>query len=340
MSHKGEALYVKDEFEFIDQIKPASHHQPSLVMGIGDDAAVYTSTQGMREVVCVDTMIEGVHFTKETLSPNQIGRKALAINVSDLAAMGAVPRFYLVSIAIPAVWEDEEVNDLYKGMQEVADRWKMDLIGGDTVSAKEALVITVTAIGQVEEGVSLYRSQAAPGDIVFVTGPVGSSAAGLELLLEKGRHASFNKSESELVLMHQQPEPQVEAGRLCAGTQARMSLNDISDGVASEASELAVASEVSITLQADKIPFHPALDEVVKGQEKKLAFAFNGGEDFQLIGTIEKTAFSSFLENALRAGIQIYPIGEVKEKAEHPVFIKDKDLIEPLQKGGFNHFKK
>ncbi|MEK4563939.1 thiamine-phosphate kinase [Alkalihalobacillus sp. FSL R5-0424] len=329
---------MKDEFEFIDQIKPASHHQPSLVMGIGDDAAVYASTEGMREVVCVDTMIEGVHFTKDTLSPFQIGRKALAINVSDLAAMGAVPRFYLVSIAIPSVWEDEEVSDLYKGMQELADQFKMDLIGGDTVSAKEALVITVTAIGQVEETVSLYRSKAAPGDVVFVTGTVGSSAAGLELLLEKGRHASFNKSEAELVLMHQQPEPQVGAGRLCAETKARISLNDISDGVASEASELAEASKVSIYLQADQIPFHPALNKF--NEEQKLAFAFNGGEDFQLIGTIEETAFSSFAGNALKSGIHIHQIGEVKEKAEHLVYIMDKDQSKPLQKGGFNHFKK
>ncbi|MFK3939058.1 thiamine-phosphate kinase [Alkalihalobacillus sp. NPDC078783] len=329
---------MKDEFEFIDQIKPASHHQPSLVMGIGDDAAVYASTEGMREVVCVDTMIEGVHFTKDTLSPYQIGRKALAINVSDLAAMGAVPRFYLVSIAIPSLWNDEDLNDLYKGMQELADKWKMDLIGGDTVSAKESLVITVTAIGQVEEAVSLYRNKAAPGDIVFITGTVGSSAAGLGLLLEKGRYASFNKSEAELVFMHQQPEPQVEAGRLCARTQARISLNDISDGVASEASELAVASDVSIYLEADQIPFHPALDEFDKGQ--KLAFAFNGGEDFQLIGTIEETAFSLFLEDALKAGIQIQRIGKVKEKAEHPVYVTENDQLKPLQKGGFNHFKK
>ena len=329
---------MKDEFEFIESIKPEKHHQSSLVLGIGDDAAVYQSTKDMREVVCVDTMIEGVHFTKDTLSAFQIGRKALAINVSDLAAMGAIPRFYLVSIAIPSEWNDHEVAELYRGMKHLAGQFDMDLIGGDTVSAKESLVITVTAIGQVEEHVELYRSKAEPGDAVFVTGYLGSSAAGLELLLDKGREGFFNEEEHQLVKLHQEPFPQVQVGRICAGMLVRLALNDVSDGLASEAHELAEASEVTLIIREEDIPFHPAL-RATKEAAEMLEYACNGGEDFQLIGTICDSKVEELVQKGKKAGVSIHKVGEVQPKSDHPVYIQRQKGIEPLKKNGFNHFR-
>lgn len=328
---------MKDEFEFIDSIKPETYKQPSLHLGIGDDAAVYQSLKGMREVVCLDTMIEGIHFTKDTLSAEQIGRKALAINISDLAAMGAMPKFYLVSIAIPATWRDEEVTLMYQGMNELANLYQMDLIGGDTVSAKESLVLTVTAIGQVEEHVALYRNQARPGDIVFVTGSIGTSAAGLELLLDRGRFGSFTDNELELVKIHQEPQPQIEAGRLFARFGRRMSLNDISDGLASEAHEIAEASGVSIYLKENFIPFHSSLRKITSFN-KALEYACNGGEDFQLIGTIAEEDFGKLKDKAEAMGLQLTVIGEVRSQKAQPVYMERGGTIEPLLKNGFNHF--
>ena len=330
---------MKDEFDFIEMVKPSHHNQASLILGIGDDAAVYESTPKLREVICVDTMIEGVHFTKDTLSAFQIGRKALAINVSDLAAMGAIPRFYLVSIAIPPEWNDQELADLYVGMEKLARTFNMDLIGGDTVSAKDSLVISVTAVGQVEDHVELYRSQAEAGDAVFVTGYVGTSAAGLELLLKEGLNGSFNEGERQLVQIHQEPNPQIKAGRLCAEMSTRISLNDISDGVASEAHEIAAASDVTLTLFADSIPYHPAMQSVYSNEQKRLEFACNGGEDFQLIGTIAKQNLQTLIKKGKEAGVQICHIGEVQPKAEHLVYIQRDNKTEPLKKDGFNHFR-
>ncbi len=168
------------------------NYQVSLIKGIGDDAAVYRGSAEMNEVVCIDTMVEGVHFRQDTLSPFQIGKKALAINMSDLAAMGAIPRSYLVSIAVSPEWSEEKLTEIYRGMSALAKRYGMDLIGGDTVSARAGLTLTVTAIGQVEHGRMLLREYARPGDVVFVTGTVGRSAAGLNLLEKKGMEADFH----------------------------------------------------------------------------------------------------------------------------------------------------
>ncbi|TSB44940.1 thiamine-phosphate kinase [Alkalicoccobacillus porphyridii] len=330
---------MKDEFAFINMIKPREYKQSTLVMGIGDDAAVYRPSKGMREVICLDTMIEGIHFTKETLSPEQIGQKALAINISDLAAMGAIPRYYLVSVAIPSSWSDTELKAIYQGMSSLSDRYEMDLIGGDTVSAKESLVLTVTAIGQVEEGVEFFRSQAKPGDTIFVTGTIGSSAAGLALLLKHGRSGKYSDSEKQLVILHQEPEPQVIAGRLFASKCTRMALNDISDGLASESHEIAEASGVSLYINEESIPLHNALLDTVDSVSKRVEYALNGGEDFQLIGTVSSTEFDELIKDALKKGIVLTPIGEVREKAEQLVYIVREGSEEPLAKNGYNHFK-
>lgn len=183
-----------------------------MIKGIGDDAAVYRGSAEMNEVVCIDTMVEGVHFRQDTLSPFQIGKKALAINMSDLAAMGAIPRSYLVSIAVSPEWSEEKLTEIYRGMSALAKRYGMDLIGGDTVSARAGLTLTVTAIGQVEHGRMLLREYARPGDVVFVTGTVGRSAAGLNLLEKKGMEADFSREEQALVLAHQEPTPQIKVG--------------------------------------------------------------------------------------------------------------------------------
>jgi thiamine-monophosphate kinase len=328
---------LKDEFAFISRVKPEKIHQSSLITGIGDDAAVYRGAEQFDEVVCVDTMVEGVHFRRDTLTPLQVGKKALVANVSDLAAMGAVPMYYLVSVAIPSTWSEEELDDVYKGMKQVGDDYKMDLIGGDTVSTSAVFIITITVIGRVERGRKLFRNQAKPGDVVFLTGPVGGSAAGLQLLFDKGYDGPFSVAEKQLVLVHQEPIPQVEAGRIFAEVSSRISLNDISDGVASEANELAESSNVKIVLDLERIPFHPAM--VAFPIEKQLEWALFGGEDYQLIGSMSIKAFSQLKERCHNAGIMITVIGEVLE-GEASVFGKQGTELIRLEKKGYNHFKR
>src|SRR5690625_1425133 len=201
---------MMDEFTLIEQIKQKTYRQQSLIKGVGDDAAVFR-LYNKDTVIAVDTFVEGVHFTRETLTPKQIGYRVLAVNMSDIAAMGATPLYYLVSIVIPGSWDNESVKQIFSGMDELAERYALDLIGGDTVSGHE-LVIAVTIIGSVAGGKARYRHHAKPGDVVFVTGTVGDARAGLDVLLRQTKLPE-NATESiiyPLITRHQRPEPRVE----------------------------------------------------------------------------------------------------------------------------------
>ncbi len=329
---------IKDEFDWIKSITPHHFFQKELVTGIGDDAALWSVNENMDQVVCVDTMVEGVHFTKDTLSPYQAGFKALAVNVSDIAAMGGIPQFYLVSIAISPDWKEEELKEIYEGMAELAKTSKMDLIGGDTVSTKGPLVLTVTVIGKVEKGRRVLRSNAKPGDIVFLTGTTGESAAGLHLLLEKTRHAVFTENEKKWIQQHQMPIPHIQQGRILAKSDFRISLNDVSDGIASELNEIAEASRVTIHIERDKLPVSSSLAEL-KGNDK-LNHQLFGGEDYVLVGTAAEVDFLKLAAIFQQHSLPLYEIGKVGEAGKTAVYLlKKNEEPELLAKKGFNHFR-
>ncbi|HET7578756.1 MAG TPA: thiamine-phosphate kinase [Bacillales bacterium] len=320
---------MQDEFSFIHQITPKRSSQPSLIHGIGDDAALFAGEDGFEEIVCMDTMVEGIHFTRQTMSPFDIGYKALAVNVSDIAAMGGMPTYYLVSVAVPQSWGDE-LKEVYQGMADLAKAHEMDLIGGDTVSAETAFVLTVTVLGRVEKGRHLLRSSAKPGDLVFVTGPLGDSAAGLSLLLKNGRAHPFSNDQQKLIRAHQRPVPQVKAGRILSALSTRIALNDVSDGIASEANEIAEASGVTLVLDYEKLPRSKVLRTF--STEKQREWVLFGGEDFQLIGTVPETK-----ARKLEKQFPVTFIGTVEE-GEAEVILKENGQIKRLERKGFNHF--
>lgn len=329
-----ERLSIQDEFHFIDQIKPKQIHQASLIEGIGDDAALIRQKPEMEQIICMDTMVEGVHFTTGTMSPYQIGYKALAVNISDIAAMGGIPTYYLVSIAIPKRWNEADLLSIYDGMAMLASKYKMDLIGGDTVSTTDLLTITVTVLGEIEKGRHLLRSNARPGDIVFVTGTVGDSAAGLDLLL-RNEEQNFTETENDLIKKHQYPQPRVEIGRILAA-MPRVSLNDISDGIASEANEIAKASQVTVVIDEDCLPLSNAITTYNKS--RSIEWALYGGEDFELIGTMPKSDWEDVYNQCEENGFVITKIGTVSEGPEKVLLNKNsKGYI--LDKKGYNHFK-
>lgn len=271
------------------------------------------------------------------MRPYMIGYKALAVNISDIAAMGGIPVFYLVSIAVPPHWTEQELENVYRGMRQLANEYLMDLIGGDTVSCKSELVITVTVYGKVEKGKRLLRSNALPGDVVFVSGELGGSAAGLQLLLDNNPKENYTVSQEKLLLEHQLPRPQVEAGRILALSGARISLNDISDGIASEANEIALASDVTINIYYEKLPIHKELAQYsMKEQEK---WVLNGGEDYQLIGTVAKEDWEIIDPLFKKKDIPIKIVGEVT-KGRPAVYVTIKDERTLVLKQGYNHFKK
>ncbi|MBN6205194.1 thiamine-phosphate kinase [Ralstonia pickettii] len=319
-----------DEFSLIRKIKQNHYQQSSLVKGIGDDAAVLRETNNDL-VVTVDTFVEGVHFTTETMDAFHIGYRGLAANFSDMAAMGATPLYYLVSIVVPRGWEEDSISDIFIGMRQLAVQHDTDLIGGDTVSGKE-LVLSITVIGKVEKNAARYRSDAKTGDIVFVTGTLGDASAGLHLLQQK-----INMNDKDYFInRHRAPVPRIEIARGLTHLK-RVALNDVSDGIASEAHEIAEASQVSIILKDKNIPVHPSFTQFSPDLQTK--WKYFGGEDFELLGTVSQIDWPNVQKTAKALNLKISEIGYVTHKEMDYVYLKKDGVLKPLTKAGYTHLK-
>ncbi|UFT99833.1 thiamine-phosphate kinase [Radiobacillus kanasensis] len=322
-----------DEFSFIQSIQPKNYKQSNLIKGIGDDAAVFRPAY-QDVVTSVDTFVEGVHFSKETMSAHDVGYRVLASNISDMAAMGCKPAFYLVSIVIPNHWTMEELQSLYKGMESLAQHYHMDLIGGDTVSG-EQLVISITIIGKVSKDKARYRSHAESGDVVFVTGTLGDSAVGLHLLLQQDK----GQDNTYFIQRHRKPSPRVEFATYLEPLQ-RLSLNDVSDGISSDAAEIAESSNVDIHIDYEAIPIQSKLTTRFDASLIR-KWVLSGGEDYELIGTVPASDWDFVMEAARQSKTEVTKVGIVKQvKGTGPVvYLHEAGKTQVLKKEGFNHLK-
>jgi len=327
-----EKVKEMDEFEFINSIKSKTYIQPSLQKGIGDDAAVFR-VHSEDVVTAVDTFVEDIHFSSKTTLPYHIGYRALAANISDVAAMGAKPTFYLVSIVIPKSVDDSFMQELFRGMRELANAFHIDLIGGDTVSGNH-LSISVTIIGTVADGKVRYRHVATEDDIIFVTGNLGDSRAGLEILLQD---IEIDNKEY-FIRRHRMPEPRV-AFALSLKSLSRVALNDVSDGIANELREIAEASHVDIVIEDEKVPVHPSLKQFSK--EQQYQWKLSGGEDFELIGAVSPIHWDIVQAQAKRLELKVTSIGVAHKTQgiEPEVYIKQNGTTQPLLKNGYVHLK-
>lgn len=320
-----------DEFSFIDSIKQQSYSQTSLIKGVGDDAAVFR--QSNQDIVTsVDTFVEDVHFARSTMSAFHVGYRALAANISDLAAMGATPAFYLASIVIPKSWPMEEVTQIFTGMQELARYYTMDLIGGDTVSGSE-LTLSITVIGYTDRNKARYRSFSEAGDVAFVTGTLGDSRAGYHILTNPDSYTN----EPYFIKRHQMPSPRVEFAK-GINPLSRVALNDISDGLANEAAEIAKASNVTITIEDNLIPTSLSYGQFPESLQHK--WKLYGGEDFELFGTVSKLNWKTVSEIAYQTGTPITRVGFVTvEEDKSGVFLNKNGKRERIYNKGYTHLK-
>ncbi|MBN6187700.1 thiamine-phosphate kinase [Aneurinibacillus sp. BA2021] len=336
----------RDEFGLISYLTSRQHMPASLAGRIpvenGDDAAVVSGRAGYDFVVCCDTMVEDVHFKRQTMLPSDIGYKALASNISDVAAMGGLPLFYLVSLGLPRTWQEEELAQIYEGMAELASQYGMALIGGDTVAVPGPLTLTVTVLGEVEQKAALRRRSACPGDAVFVTGPVGDSAAGLHVLLQEGYSVQqIPKEWSALTDRHRRPAPDVEAGRTLANSGFRIAANDISDGLASEAWEIAEASGVCLFLDEASIPLSEAARRLAEASGKRaLDWACYGGEDYRLVGCVAAEHQEALSRSFAEKRLPLYWIGTVQAGRPGVWLRHTNGDSTPIPKKGYNHFIK
>ncbi|WP_188207150.1 thiamine-phosphate kinase [Alkalibacillus aidingensis] len=319
-----------DEFELINKIKPTFYQQPSVMKGIGDDGAVIRPADGHELVVVSDTMVEDVHFSLDYMSFEDIGHRVLAANISDLVAMGSTPLYFLVNIAVSGSIQNEQIYAIYNGMSSLATTYRMDLIGGDTVSAKQ-LMISITAFGSVLPWKKRLRSQAEPNDVVFVTGNLGEAGYGFYVLKEN----SVSVNSTYFANRHKRPIPRVDF--ISASRHIRrLSLNDLSDGLSSELNEIAEASNVNIEVDFSHIPIHEQMRYLGRDKLKKLTLS--AGEDFELVGTCSPEEWKVLKSECEKVNIPIKAIGHVTSKGEQAqVWLKEDNLSFPLKRNGYKH---
>jgi len=316
------------EFEFLENIRKKF----SLRM-IGDDCAVLPKNGDEDLLVTADMLIEDIDFRFDWAKPEFIGHKALAVSLSDIAAMGGKPEWAMLSIGIPEhLWGTRTIDNFYKGWHKLAKKFKIELAGGDISRTKDKLVIDSVAGGSVPKGRAILRSTAKPGNLIFVTGLLGGAAGGLDLFEKGSRQGGENTIlQDHLLLKHLQPWPQVNSAKLLQENAIATAAIDLSDGLSSDLHHVCSASGVGAVIHAEKIPIDPNLRGITRRVAERLDLALNGGEDFELLFTCDPKYFSA----AKNAGF--FHIGEITA---------NKDIIELMAAGestvlppkGYRHF--
>lgn len=282
-----------------DRIPPPP---PWVAIGVGDDAAVLEPARNHLEVATTDILVEGVHFDRRLSAPAAIGHKAMAVNVSDLAAMGAEPRAALLSLVLPDRLAVSEFDALLDGVLAACVRYRVALVGGNLSRSPGPLVVDVTALGVVRRRRVLGRSGARPGDELYLSGSIGAGAAGLEWL-QASAPAAPPEPAAAMVERYRCPEPRVRLGAIVGRSRAASACVDLSDGLADAVRQIAQASGVGVTLDADAIPVEPGAREWFARQGRDpLAAALAGGEDYELVFAVPGRRRRAFLAAARAAG--------------------------------------
>lgn len=325
------------EFGLIARLREGCLHAGGVVRGIGDDAAVLEFTPGTLVLATCDMLVEGRHFLRGRMSPYQLGRKALAVNLSDIAAMAGTPRHALVSIGLPADLTVEYVEELYRGMKDLAAEAAVNIVGGDTVAAP-VLTLDLAVLGEVPPGRLVLRSGARPGDLLLVTGELGASAAGLELLLSPTAEVP-EEIARPLLTSHLEPRPRLAEGRLLGGLATAMI--DISDGLASEVHHLCAESDVGAVIWADRIPIGRATREAARLLDRDpLEWALYGGEDYELLFAVPPERAGEAATGIGEAGGTAAVIGEFLPREEGVHLLDRCGRKTPLRPAGFDHFRR
>ncbi len=302
------------ERAFIQHIVASMKEQhPGVIAGIGDDCAVFNGISADEEcLVTTDMLLEGVHFDTSWHPPFLLGKKAAAVNLSDIAAMAGTPRYALLSLGVPDCYDQSWLTSFMDGLLSQLGAFSCVLVGGDTVSAKR-LTINLTIIGSAEKGRALYRNGAGEGDGVFVTGPLGSAAAALHLFQSEKFYQLDQTQWPVLVASLLEPQPRITTARLLEEYGHVTAMQDISDGIATDLSHICAASGVGAILQETMLPAHDELRKMCRVTGCNLVdFQLRGGEDYELLFTVEAQHTPYIAEEFWKNHqIKLFQVGEI-----------------------------
>ncbi len=305
------------EFGIIKRItkKPIDKN---ILIGIGDDTAIIKLKNKLLALTA-DTLVEGDHFSLDYFTPEQVGKKAIEINVSDIGSMGGIPKYALVSLVLPRNTDVKIVDAIYRGIWQTCKKYKLEVVGGNITHGKQ-LVIDVSMLGEVKKENLCLRSTAKPGDFILVTGPLGTSTAGLNLLLKNiGNYNKVRKAHLE---------PEASLYKVKPFLRYINAMIDVSDGLASEVQHICEQSKVGAVIFKDNIPI---LEETRKAAEllnaNPIDYALYGGEDFELVFTVSEKNLSK---------VKGFLIGEIRRKKGVYLYSNGKERL--IKKHGYDHF--
>lgn len=327
-------MKLKDlgEFQLIDRIRQQTAGGADVHRGIGDDAAVLALPESHHLLTSTDMLIEDVHFRRDWISPEELGHKAVAVNLSDLAAMGGTPRYLYLGFACPDTTDVEEINAFIKGALAEARRFHVTLVGGDTCRSPGPWIIAVTVEGSVAKGQDIGRDGGRPGDLIMVSGTLGDSALALALLEQK------RQPDQRLLTRHCRPTPRVELGCQLGKHQLASAMIDISDGLAGDLEHILQASCLDGLIEEAALPLSEAFQDHVRQQPVLRELALFGGEDYELLFTTapENEAAVMSLGDAL--GLLTTRIGTVKKGSGNLALRDRAGIVQPLLVRGYDHF--
>jgi thiamine-monophosphate kinase len=333
---ESEAEYLKlqdfGEFKLIDRIRQQVVNGAGVHRGIGDDAAVLSLPDGHHLLTSTDLLIEDVHFRHAWTDCEALGHKAVAVNLSDIAAMGGTPRYLYLGLACPGETDLDDIYAFTKGVLDEAERHNVTLVGGDTCRSPGPWMISVTIEGSAPAAQAIGRDGAQPGDLIMVSGTLGDSALALHLLQGGGT------PETELSGRHHQPTAQVALGRLLGEQRLAKSMIDISDGLASDLEHILQASQVDGFIEEDKLPLSSVFRQHTDTEPGLRELALYGGEDYQLLFTVAPEKAADVAAVGAELKLSITSIGVI-QKGSGVLSLQDKaGAVRPILVRGYDHF--
>lgn len=335
---------MPSEFSFIQQIRQrASHANANLTLGIGDDTAIWREQTGRERLITTDLLIENVHFKLDYTPLACLGHKTLAVSLSDIAAMGGRPEFALLSLGIPK----SQISNLswqsfFDGYFSLADQYGVTLIGGDTSSSPDKLVMDSILVGSCEQGTAIRRSTAQIGDAIYVTGNLGASAVGLQLLLSGERfEPSATDAKNLAMRAHLMPEPRLAFAQTLPGLVHAMM--DVSDGLAQDLAHTCAESGVDAVLDFDAVPIADCVGLIANTPDAAFSLAISGGEDYELLLTANPVAEAALQHRATACQLRLTRIGEIRAREASQttpqLFLRTATRVDLLTVTGYDHFR-